>query len=409
MNENLQSMMTKMMNNISQMGNKNTNSCPDPSNIEKRKKSYIISQNISASISGSYKNIRKYDPMCNSYESMSDNELGKIDHICEVKVIHEHALDIASTITDIGVKNFTKQNKLNPVILNVVGKDFLGRSYETSDEMRDETLNLRTTFCTSTTRNNVLPIKENHCLHTKNILVIRPKNVSLQPNVLLPISSIYRTDVITTCPITQEKNTKKMNSNDFIKTCTTIECVFQTALALSNYTLILTPFGYVTDNNPTSDIIKIYNYCIMKYGHKFKSIIIAIPSYYPKQIFDEYQNDIVKPNELCKIIDDKYETIFEEQQIKNKLKEKLKNNTKFNTQKQPSKKLSKEPSKEPSKGQSKEPSKEPSKGPSKEPSKINSDGTNDNDNDDDIKKLFEKLLKNPKMVREMKKQLNESS
>ena len=33
------------------------------------------------------------------------------------------------------------------------------------------------------------------------------------------------------------------------------------------------------DENPTEDIIKIYNYCIYKYGHMFSHIIIAIPEY----------------------------------------------------------------------------------------------------------------------------------
>jgi hypothetical protein len=61
----------------------------------------------------------------------------------------------------------------------------------------------------------------------------------------------------------------------------------------------------------------------MKYGHKFKHIIIAIPPHYPQQIFEIYNENITKPCDLCKEIDDKYDNIENEILMKKKLQEKI--------------------------------------------------------------------------------------
>jgi predicted nucleotidyltransferase len=115
--------------------------------------------------------------------------------------------------------------------------------------------------------------------------------------------------MITTAPIKVETLLKdnKMNSNDFINTCTIIETVFQTAIARGHPILILTPFGHEEENNPISDIIKVYNYCIYKYGHWFKRIIVAVPTYYPKSVFDSYQQNIINPIDIVSEIDDECE------------------------------------------------------------------------------------------------------
>jgi len=137
----------------------------------------------------------------------------------------------------------------------------------------------------------------------------------------------YRVAFITACPIPQESSrVKRFSSADFVKTCTIIENVFQIAIGLNHQVLILTPFGHEEDNNPIEDIIKIYNFCIMKYGHKLKSIIIAIPPYYPKNLFTMYSQNIIKPNELVQEVDNKYDGLV----IQKKIQEKFSNNRKNN-------------------------------------------------------------------------------
>jgi hypothetical protein len=220
---------------------------------------------------------------------------------------------------------------MNPVVLNVVGKDFTGDNFESSEEMRDEMMNIRTTFCTNPIKHNIYPIKDNHCVHTPYVSVIRPKD----PRYTLAWNMCYRVGFITTCPIPQEKKDgkfiDKMSSVDFINTATIIENVFQVAIGLGHQVLILTPFGHEEDLNPIEDIIQIYNFCIMKYGHKLKSIIVAIPPYYPKNIFAQYFRGIIKPNEIVQEIDNKYDGLIVQKKIKEKLTLVKKNDTESET------------------------------------------------------------------------------
>lgn len=303
--QNIQKMM-EMLNNMK------TNKIFNPSKIDKSSKRTLINNNINQSRVGLYKNLAKYDSISVGYTSCDP---GKADSICDVKVIYEHSLDIAEQYADIGTNNFTRFNKMNPVILNVIGKDFTGDSFETSEDMRDEMINIRTTFCDNPKKNNIFPLKDNHCVHTPLVNVIRPKD----PSTNLPWPQCYRVGLISSAPIPQTSVVKKMSSCDFLKTCTIIETVFQTAFGLNHPVLILSPFGHEEDNNPVTDIIKIYNFCILKYGHKFQNIIIAIPPYYPKQIFDLYNDNIIKPNELVKQIDIKYDGLLVQRKIKETL------------------------------------------------------------------------------------------
>jgi hypothetical protein len=322
-------MKNKTKTDFSQNPMQNLVNAFNPNTMQKQTKRTLISQNISSynSAKGVFKKFQRYEHESYPYIPF---ESTKINNVCNVQVIHSHALDVAKDYAECIEDKFTLTNKYNPVVLNVVGKDFSGSSYESNDEIRDEIINLRTTFCVTPEKPNIFPIRENHCVYTKLVLVIRPKNLHLDREFLGFYNeknpdrpSLYRTSIITTCPIKQD-TLQEMNSEDFIKTCTTIECVFQTAISNSNQCLILTPFGdNKNDNILPSDIIKLYNFCIMKYGHKIKNIIVAIPPHYEKHEFELYNKNIIRPNELCKEIDEKYENIILEQRRKIELKNKL--------------------------------------------------------------------------------------
>ena len=115
--------------------------------------------------------------------------------------------------------------------------------------------------------------------------------------------------MITCSPISKpELIDGKMNAEDFLKTMTIIETVFQTAILGKNKVLLLPLFGLDdNDENPIDDIIQIYNYCILKYSHKFDNIIIYIPEYVPIEAYDLFENSILKPINITKKIDQDYE------------------------------------------------------------------------------------------------------
>jgi hypothetical protein len=302
----------------------------NPERLNEPYKRTLVNQNMNQAKFGAYKQFPKFE--CTSVGYLQDCDFGETDRVCEVKVVHEHSLEVAEQYAEVSAPNYTRTNNMNPVILNVVGHDYTGDSIESSEDMRDEMINLRTTFCMNP-KKGTFPIKEDHCVYTPYVNVIRPKDPRM------PVVSwkyCYRVGIISATPIQQERAVNKMSSSHYIKTCTIIENIFQIAIAEEHQVLILTPFGHDEDNNPIEDIIQIYNFCIMKYGHKLKSIIIAIPPYCSKDIYNEYLENIVKPNELVEEIDEKYESLYGGLAIQNKIKEKMAKKSEYESDSEPS-------------------------------------------------------------------------
>ena len=285
----------------------------DPKKMDQRMKRTLMNQTIAQTKIGLYKSFPKFKPI--SFSFISNFNPGVPNNICEVSVVHEHVLDIVEQYAEKGI-NYTNNNNMNPVVLNIVGSDFSGSNLESNENIRDEIINIRTTFNNTLGTHSPYPLKEYECVYSKVVTIIRPK----YPTQFLPYPQTYRTAMITTSPIKTDNllSDNRMTSTDFVKTCTNIECVFQAAISRGHQILILSPFGHEDDNNPIDDIIKIYNYCIYKYGHLFKKIIIGVPKYYPKSVFQTYDTDIVKPIELTTDIDKKYE----QEEMKRSLMEK---------------------------------------------------------------------------------------
>jgi len=298
--QNMQNMIN-MMNNF--MGSQMQQPIAfDPSKIDRQFKRALMNHTIAQTKIGLYKSFPKFKSLSSPY--VSNFNPGPPNNICDVSVMYEHVLDVAEQYAEKGM-NYGSNNNMNPVVLNIVGREFTGNNLETNENIRDEIINIRTTFNNSIGTGNIYPMKEDECVYCKIITVIRPKN----PASFLPYQQTYRTAMITAAPIPTDEllSDNKMNANDFVKTCTVIECVFQTAISTRHTVLILSPFGHEEDNNPVEDIIKIYNYCILKYGHLFKKIIIGVPPHYPKGIYQAYSTGIIKPNEVVASVDKKYE------------------------------------------------------------------------------------------------------
>jgi len=284
----------------------------DPTKMDSRVKKMLIQQNITQSKIGLYKSYPKYKPVTCSF--VGNYQPCVPSSICDVKVIYAHSIDVAEEYAEKGLQ-ISNENKMNPVVLNLVGKDFSGTNFESNEDIRDEIINLRTSFNDTLGTQIPYPVKETDCVYAKSVTVIRQK----QPQMgFLSYPQTFRFAMITTSPITKPKliSNDRMNAIDYVKTCTTIECVFQVAIAGNHHVLILSPFGY-DDANPIDDVIKIYNYCIFKYGHKFKHIIIAIPPHYPKDVFENYNKNIVNLHNLVADVDSKYDKLDMEKKFKN--------------------------------------------------------------------------------------------
>lgn len=298
-NQQMQNMMN-LVNNFMQMQQ------PvifDPKKIDDRTKKQLSNNTIYQVKNGLYKKFPAFKMVPFSYIGHYDP--GIPNNICEVDIVYEHILDAVEKYAEKGI-NYSMIG-LNPVIVNIVSKEFNGSNLELCQNMRDPLINIRTTFCNAVGTQPPFPTKDDECVYSKLITIIKTKN----PTTFLSPQDTYRTGLITVAPL-QIKNEKllsgnKMCSEDFMKTLIIIECVFQAAISRNHSVIVLPPFGHEDDNNPIDDIIKIYNYCIYKYGHMFKKIIIAVPQFYPKSIFDVYSKKIIKPTEIVNIVDKKYE------------------------------------------------------------------------------------------------------
>lgn len=319
MNQNMAYMMA-MMNAMNKNINGNSGqmqmSVPfyNPWKASPRDKNFLANQTMAQSIAGAYAAFFKPSHVQFSFIKTFEPPIPM--GICEVKVVSDHILDVVEHYSEKGNDyEKTRNNGMNPVTVNVVGRDFMGINLGTNEEMRDELVNIRTTYSNSFSNTKAFPLKKDECTYLKIVTIIRQSFP--MPNSFLPFPQTFRTALITIAPIQADPATYidgenyldgKMCANDFVDTLTTIECIFQLAIWKQHPVLILPPFGHNDiDNNPVDDIIKIYNYCIYKYGHMFKKIIIAIPKFYPKEILSRYQEKIVNPIELVVDIDKKYE------------------------------------------------------------------------------------------------------
>lgn len=278
----------------------------DPNTLPAQQKRFLLQENISLSKIHEYKIFQKYPPVYNKFLPSYDG--GNPDSLFTVNICYEHSVDIAEKYAEKG-QYVSPNNGSKPVIVNQVGKDFNGTNFEISSELKDEMINMRTNlncvFGTANYNKDSLLTDHNTCLYSRLVTVIRDKNFQK-----MPFLQVYRFATITVTPVNKPTliDNSMMCMNDYKNTLNVIETIFQTAIAEDHKVLILPPFGHY-DENPIDDIIKIYNYCIFKYGHKIGTIIIAIPPYMPKDIFEEYDKKIMRPQNMLDSVDKKYDQL----------------------------------------------------------------------------------------------------
>jgi hypothetical protein len=257
--------------------------------INKTKQTFI-NQNIAQSKFGIYSQCHTGPCVKNRFNQ--NFVIGDVNNICDVEVVNLHPVDAIANYCSFGFNQPLKDG-INPVTVCSVGEEFVASNFPQSEGIRDDTFNIRTNFNTITRNINHFPIKESECVYTRFITVIRDQKL----NPIIDQQYLYRFALITTSPLHKPKllDENKIISEDFLRLMSTIETIFQTAIAGNHNVLVLSAFGNTEDDVPQEDIIKIYNACIYKYGHRFIKIIIALPIWYGTYIFNLFNDNIIRP------------------------------------------------------------------------------------------------------------------
>lgn len=294
----------------------------NPQTFDPKVKNQLINQNIYHSGYGNYKvclimNSVKF-PYKNTYNP------GTISTICKVLVHHKHALDVADSLSNHGINSITEKISI-PAIMYPMGKDFIGTNLESREGIYDENIILRTNYPYVIKRQTDLfnnKDGQKSVIYSNPITTIRDKNYNS-----LPYDDVFKIGVITVCLDRQtellneqfdEKENKEnkenkdkkdvkniLSSNDILLLQMYVENVFQAAMCGLHNILLLSIFGKEF-GIPIDDQILIFNLCIMKFGHLFKAVMICIPPYEDKNLFEYIDAQIIKPQEITKDIDMKY-------------------------------------------------------------------------------------------------------
>jgi len=263
--------------------------------MNNKTKQVLINQNITVCKVGFYQNCLIGKSLKTSY--VNNFDIGETNNICNVYIVNQHAIDTVEEFCSRGVNFQLKDGWMNPVVMCVVERNhFFGNNFNQSEGITDDVYNLRTNFNMITHNGNPFPLKEKECVYNKHLTVIRDK--SLQA---IPLPQVFTTGLIVISPFHKPPllDENRMGSVEFLNMLTTVETLFQTAIYYGHNILVLTPLGHTQDEIPQEDIIKIYNSLIFKYQHKFKYIILSIPPWDGIELFNLYEQHIIKPQELC--------------------------------------------------------------------------------------------------------------
>lgn len=183
--------------------------------------------------------------------------------------------------------------KNNPIILNVVTREFDGNNIPSSQGMLDDMINVRTNFYKTVSGH--YPLRYSEVIYTPLVTVIRNENLLINPN------EFFRLNIITATPVSDPKlEDGILNLEDYIMTKETIENIFQTAAGTNHDILILNDFGCGSQKIPVGDIVDIFNICILNYGSLFKSIIFSITTKddIDEAIYAYFLKNIIRPQDL---------------------------------------------------------------------------------------------------------------
>ena len=195
----------------------------------------------------------------------------------------EHAIDLLCRI---------KEENVFPVIVHPVGRDFTGMNIHSCHANHDSVLIMRTNYAHIIKKfSSLLPLKNNkQVVYTDKISIIRDAQFNFVKS-----DHVDKTGMITVSPqnITQENylSSNKLLSRDFLELQVMYETIFQIAI-MNRHNILILPILQEEFKIPDHDQIKLINYCITKYSHKFIGIIISGDK------TGIYNQEILKPQEI---------------------------------------------------------------------------------------------------------------
>lgn len=225
--------------------------------MEIRERKTILLYNRTLCRNGIFKDVQTFLPITQDF----DNNV----FIDEPKKIPK--INVASNISVVSIGC----GLINPVIMNTIGSEF---NFETRDDVvsfRDYKLYLRSNLCNSLYIPKLLPLeKPDNVIYIKNVLFFRNEQIN---TVRVPVFI----SVINVVPVKEPKLIAgRMTYKDYLTTSNTIENFFLLGNMMGHKSIVLSNFGCNNkDKHPCEDIVEIYNYCIIKYGHLFNDISIT--------------------------------------------------------------------------------------------------------------------------------------
>ncbi|VBB17778.1 hypothetical protein YASMINEVIRUS_241 [Yasminevirus sp. GU-2018] len=285
----------------------------NPRNFDPKVKNTIVNQNMYHAGYGNYKVCPVSGSIKFPYKSAYNP--GTVSAVCKVIVYHKHAIDVADTLSDHGLNSLTAIKPI-PAIMYPMGREFTGTNLESREGIYDENIILRSNYPYVIKKQpELFQTKDGQkmVVYSNPISVIRDANYNP-----LHYDLVFKVGVITLCYERQkdllteveEKDKKKiekkmLSSADLLTFQIYLENVFQAAICGYHNIMLLPIFGREF-GIPVEDQILMYNLCIMKFGHMFKAIIICIPPYEDKGLFEYMDKEILKPQEMTKELDMKY-------------------------------------------------------------------------------------------------------
>jgi hypothetical protein len=296
----------------------------NPKNSTSKQKTDCIHRNIYEGGYGMYKACPFFISI--KFKYVRDYDPGISSNICKVFVVNKHPIDVIMQIA----LDKVDPNKPLPLMVYPMGRDFTGINFESREGIFDEMVVLRTNYAPVIKKNPVIfsSKADDEVIYTKIITTIRDMNynfMNYDQLVKQACITVFPQENVRTIEDVDDEGDKTeiLTGKHLLKFQILIETIFQAAIYGYHDVLILTLFTEEF-NIPLDDQIMIYNFCILKYGHKFKDIVIAIPSYEGAELAKYFNKHIVKPFELVSQVDIRYQT----EMVKNEMIEKSAQNEK---------------------------------------------------------------------------------
>lgn len=279
---------------------------------QKRVVKKIIHDNDYNTRFGKYAQIPHPTGERNSY--CNNVKTGAINHICNVAVINRHQYEILESLVEKKGVQFLNQYKI--ALVQTIGDKFINNASDSLEGLRDMQFIVRTNFAGIHNASQRKELRKLECMYYSMITNIRNPDMS-DCNYY----QVFPFSLFLTIPLSGPDlihHDKMLSKHDFITSLQKLEIIFQTAMVRFNRTLVFSPYGIdEIDGLPVDDVIKMFNRCIMKYGHKFDNIILAIPPQYGEKTFKKFNNKIIKPQVLTSEVDDKFESKKSHFKLKN--------------------------------------------------------------------------------------------